>query len=82
MRVRVLYFAAVREIAGLEDEAIQLPEPVRSVRDFGPFLAARYPRLEERVASLRFAKNEVFAEPDEAIADGDVIAVIPPVAGG
>jgi|HubBroStandDraft_2_1064218.scaffolds.fasta_scaffold931375_2 molybdopterin converting factor subunit 1 len=82
MRVRALYFAAVREIAGLEEELILLPEPVRSVADFGAFLVARYPRLQAGAASLRFARNEVFAAPREAIAEGDVIAVLPPVAGG
>jgi molybdopterin converting factor subunit 1 len=82
MRVRVLYFAAVRDVAATEEETLELSEPVRSVGDFGRFLAARYPALGARLGALRFARNEVFAEAGDAIADGDVIAVIPPVAGG
>jgi molybdopterin converting factor small subunit len=31
---------------------------------------------------VRIARNEAFASPDEALCDGDVIALIPPVAGG
>ena len=82
MRVRVLYFAAVRDIAGREEETLELPGSVRSVQDVGLFLAARYPALEERLATLRFARNEAFADARENLVDGDVIAVIPPVAGG
>jgi molybdopterin converting factor subunit 1 len=82
MRVRVLFFAAIRDIAGLEEELLDLPEPVRSVGDLAPFLAARYPALEARLGGIRFAQNEAFAEAGDTLADGDVIAVIPPVAGG
>jgi molybdopterin converting factor subunit 1 len=82
MRVRVLYFAAVREITGREEESLDLPGSVRSVGDLGPFLAARYTPLEGRLLGLRFARNEVFATEGDTMADGDVIAVIPPVAGG
>ena len=82
MRVRVLYFAAVRDIAGLEEELLELPELVRSIGDLAPFLAARYPALEARLKAIRFAQNEAFAEAGDTLADGDVIAVIPPVAGG
>jgi molybdopterin converting factor small subunit len=31
---------------------------------------------------IRFARNEEFARNDDALADGDVVALIPPVAGG
>jgi molybdopterin converting factor small subunit len=31
---------------------------------------------------VRIARNEAFAEPSEALAEGDVLALIPPVAGG
>jgi molybdopterin converting factor subunit 1 len=82
MRVRVLFFAAIRDIAGLEEELLDLPEPVRSVGDLAPFLAARYPALKARLGAIRFARNEAFAEAGDPLADGDVIAVIPPVAGG
>jgi molybdopterin converting factor small subunit len=31
---------------------------------------------------VRWAKNEVFVDMDATLAEGDVIALIPPVAGG
>jgi molybdopterin converting factor small subunit len=31
---------------------------------------------------VRFARNEEFAQNADVLADGDVVALIPPVAGG
>lgn len=45
-------------------------------------LEERYPALAPRMGSLRIAVNETFAAPDEPIVPGDVVALIPPVAGG
>jgi molybdopterin converting factor subunit 1 len=82
MRVRVLYFAVVRELVCREDEIIELPETVRTVKEFASFIAARHPALGGRMESVRVARNEEFTLGEEALADGDVLALIPPVAGG
>ena len=34
------------------------------------------------ICSVRFAKNEEFVDPDATLDEGDVVALIPPVAGG
>jgi molybdopterin converting factor subunit 1 len=82
MRVRVLYFAAVREIMGLEEETLELPASVGSVGGFVAFLAGYRPALAAALPAVRVARNEVFAEAGEGLAEGDVLALIPPVAGG
>ena len=82
MRVRVLYFAAVREIAGASDEMLDLPASVTTVGAFVAFVAEHRPALAAALPSVRIAKNEEFAEMSAAIAEGDVLALIPPVAGG
>jgi molybdopterin converting factor subunit 1 len=82
MRVRVLYFAAVREIVACEDESVDLPAGVRSVADFARWIALRRPALAGRMQSVRIARNETFARDVDEIVDGDVLALIPPVAGG
>lgn len=82
MRVRVLYFAAVAEMVARQEEEVELPVEVGSVGQFAAWLAARFPALAPRMASVRIARNEQFAVVGEPIADGDVLAVIPPVAGG
>jgi molybdopterin converting factor subunit 1 len=82
MRVRVLYFAAVRELAGVPEEVIDLPASVRSIGDFAAFVEAHRAGFAGRLGTVRFARNETFAALADAIGEGDVIALIPPVAGG
>ncbi len=82
MNVTVLYFAAVRELVGKDEEAIALPEGVASIAAVGEHLSRLHPALEGRLSYVRFARNEEFAQPADPVAEGDVIALIPPVAGG
>jgi molybdopterin synthase sulfur carrier subunit len=80
--MRVLYFAAVRDLVGASEEAIELPPSVRSIGGFAAFIEARHPALAGRLGAVRFARNETFASLEETVEEGDVIALIPPVAGG
>lgn len=82
MSLRVFYFAGLRDALGLAEETLDLPEGVRTVRALADHLAARHPAYGERRAHVRIARNEAFAADDDPVADGDVIALIPPVAGG
>lgn len=78
----MLYFAAVKDLVGRAEERLALPDAVRTVGDLALFLEAQEPALAGRLAAVRFARNEVFATLAEELADGDVVALIPPVAGG
>lgn len=77
--ITVLYFAAVRELAGTDEEKVDFQG---TIAELGRALEARHPRLAGRLASVRFARNETFATHDERVVPGDVVALIPPVAGG
>jgi len=82
MRVTVLYFAVVRDLVGCEKELLELPTDVKTTGDLAAWLPAVRPELAGRMGSVRIARNEAFATADEALAEGDVLALIPPVAGG
>jgi molybdopterin converting factor subunit 1 len=82
MRIVVLYFAAVRDLVAKDEESIDLPTGIVTVDDLSRFLGRRHPPLDGRLGSVRFARNEVFAEKHDRLEDGDVVALIPPVAGG
>jgi molybdopterin synthase sulfur carrier subunit len=82
MVVRVLYFAGLRDAVGISEESLELPASVRTVGALADHLAARHRALFERRNHVRFARNEAFAPDEELLAEGDVIALIPPVAGG
>jgi molybdopterin synthase sulfur carrier subunit len=82
MALHVLYFAGLRDAVGLTEETVELPEGVRTIGALADHLARRHPAYRERRAHVRIARNEAFAGDDEPLADGDVVALIPPVAGG
>jgi molybdopterin converting factor subunit 1 len=82
MKATVLYFAAVRDLIGCDEETLDLPPEVTSVGTFASFLRRKHPELDGHMGHLRIAQNEVFAKETDRIADGDVLALIPPVAGG
>jgi molybdopterin converting factor subunit 1 len=82
VNVTVLYFAAIREIVGQGEANLVVPDGVRTVGDLAVYLEATVAGLEGRLGRLRWAKNEEFVELDAPLEDGDVVAVIPPVAGG
>jgi molybdopterin converting factor subunit 1 len=80
--ISLLYFAALRDLARCSEEQIPLPPGVERVADLPAFLAAHRPAFAGRLDQVRIARNERFADPDEPVQPGDVIALIPPVAGG
>jgi molybdopterin converting factor subunit 1 len=81
-RVRILYFAALRDLTGREAEWLDLPPETATVGAAVAHLERTRPELAGRLASVRAALNETFAAPDEPIADADTLALIPPVSGG
>ncbi len=82
MRLTVLYFAAVRDLVGTDQEVLDVPATVSTVATLSEHLARVHPELEGRLGYVRFARNEEFAGPTDGVVDGDTIALIPPVAGG
>ena len=79
--ITLLYFAAVRDAMGASEETLDLPREVLTVGDLARLLEGR-PALSGKLGQVRFAVNETFADPDTKVAHGDVVALIPPVAGG
>lgn len=80
--VRLLYFAGVKELLGRAEEELELPSDVRVLGQIPDLLVKAHPELAGRLGSVRYAINETFGTPNDPVAPGDVIAVIPPVAGG
>ena len=81
----LLYFAWVRERIGRDTEEIALPADVQTVAALLDWLKGRgggYADALEDLSVIRVAVNQEFAAPDHAVADGDEIALFPPVTGG
>jgi molybdopterin converting factor subunit 1 len=79
-KVKVLYFAALRELTGQVEEGLELGDEVQSVGELVLLLCERHPGL--RLDGVRLAKNDEFTDANAPLAGGDVIALIPPVSGG
>jgi molybdopterin synthase catalytic subunit/molybdopterin converting factor small subunit len=74
VKVRVRLFAGLRERAGWSERELEVDG---SVSDVWGALA-----LGEEPAGLLYAVNQEYAAPDRQLAEGDEVAVIPPVSGG
>lgn len=81
MRVQVRYFAALREAVGLSEESLDVPAGTR-VDDLLALLAARRGPVAAQRSSLRLAVGTRFAQPGQALCEGDEVALLPPVSGG
>ena len=57
-----------------------LPVAIATAAEAAALLKSRHAGLEP--AGAMVAVNAAYAEPDTVLADGDVLALLPPVAGG
>jgi molybdopterin synthase catalytic subunit len=76
VKVAVKLFAALREQAGTRERDLELADGAR-VDDVWPALG-----LGDEPRGLVYAVNRTYVERGTALADGDEIALIPPVSGG
>jgi molybdopterin converting factor subunit 1 len=78
--VHVRLFASYREAAGVGHLELDL-QPGATAKDAIAEIARRHPLISEG-RSVVIAKNREYVAADEPLADGDEIALIPPVSGG
>ncbi len=81
IQVRVKLFGPAADAVGCSELEYALTPPA-TLAGLLELMSAKYPALGGRATSLRFAVNEAYAEPGAPLADGDEVAVIPPVSGG
>ena len=85
MKVRVLYFASVREKLGKDAEEVELPAGVATIAGLRSHLRGRGGAWAEALADtrlLRTAVNLDMSQPTATIKAGDEVAFFPPVTGG
>ncbi|HEX7127177.1 MAG TPA: molybdenum cofactor biosynthesis protein MoaE [Thermodesulfobacteriota bacterium] len=81
MRVRVRLFAALVEAAGTDVLDLDLP-PGATVRTALEAAGERVPAVRRYAGALLTAVNMEYVAPAHGLADGDEVALIPPVSGG
>ena len=80
MNVRVRLFASAREAAGVGHLSLELPNG-HAVRDAIAAITTLHPQVGD-IRQMVIAKNREYVGLEEPLADGDELALIPPVSGG
>jgi molybdopterin synthase sulfur carrier subunit len=85
VKLRILYFANIREKLGMDAEEIELPAGVATIAALRAHLRSRGGAWADAMAEgklLRAAVNQDMAQPAAPIKSGDEVAFFPPVTGG
>ncbi len=80
-RVRVLFFATLRDRAGVKSADMQIPSET-SVAEFKYLLGRRFPALKGLMGHSLIAVNREYVFGGALIPDDAEIALFPPVSGG
>jgi molybdopterin converting factor subunit 1 len=81
VRIRVLFFGLLKDICGSAEVRLDLPEGSTAGTVFDHYANA-FPKLRAMASSIVIARNHEFATPREPLAEGDEVALLPPVSGG
>jgi molybdopterin synthase catalytic subunit len=81
MRIRVLFFGVLKDIAGKSSDSLDLPDGAL-VRDVLAHYAVQAPRMKESITSLAMAVNQQYTGAETVLKSGDEVALLPPVSGG
>jgi molybdopterin converting factor subunit 1 len=81
LRVQVLFFGRIRELTGIAEESIEVPEGT-TLEELFECYQKRFPTLAGFRSSLVASRNQEFAAWETPLSAGDDIAFLPPVSGG
>ena len=81
VRVKILFFGQLKEVAGRERDTLELPEGAR-VSDLLRRCAQLSPALQPYYGALAVALNQEYSQASAPLHEGDEVALIPPVSGG
>lgn len=81
MQVRVLFFGALKDLAGRESDSLDLPQGAVLADVLGHYRET-YPRLKDFAGSIAMSVNQQYEGPNKRLSPGDEVALLPPVSGG
>ncbi len=81
MRVRVLFFGMLKDMAGQTSDCMDLPAGA-SVGDLLDRCASQSPAMKAAMPSVAIAVNQQYSATGAVLHDGDEVALLPPVSGG
>ncbi|GHO67168.1 hypothetical protein KSC_060600 [Ktedonobacter sp. SOSP1-52] len=81
MKIRIRYFASLREVTGQSDELLDMADGT-SIAEIKKNLVTRYPRLQDILERCLCALNRAYVPPETALHENDELVFIPPMGGG
>jgi molybdopterin converting factor subunit 1 len=81
MKVKVKFFAMLRERAGTGEAMIDI-EAGATIGDLWEALKKVYPKLAPVETRLLYAVNQNYVKTDHVLEENDEVVFIPPVSGG
>ena len=85
MKIKLFYFAKVREIVGIDQEEIDVECDIKTLAELIAFLKLRgnqWQAIFDMSSSYRMAINQELAEASHKINANDEVAFFPPITGG
>lgn len=81
MKLKVLYFATLRDRASTKEEMLDLKGGA-TIADLKLAVIKHHPEIEESLHTSICAVNREFAQDDQQLKEDDEVALFPPVSGG
>jgi sulfur-carrier protein len=81
LRLRVRYFASIRELTGIREEDFEVPEGT-TADALKNRVQSLHEGLRPQEGNILVAVNGSFVEPSRILRQGDEVALFPPVSGG
>jgi molybdopterin synthase catalytic subunit len=81
VRVKVLFFGQLKDIAGRSEDSVEV-QAGATLESLFDHYAAQFPRMRDLRPSIVIARNQQFAASATPVSEGDEIAFLPPVSGG
>jgi molybdopterin synthase catalytic subunit len=81
MRLRVLFFGMLKDVAGRSSDTVDMPEGA-TVGDLLTHIGARIPAMKTSLPALAVAVNQEYAGAATVLKADDEVALLPPVSGG
>ena len=81
MRVRVLFFGVLKDLAGRPGDVLELPEGA-VVRDLLAYYISEVPSMREALGAIAVAVNQEYSGAETVLRPDDEVGLLPPVSGG